>query len=63
MVSVRAPVADGSIAVLVWKTMFTNDEVGLDDAIKYRRASDLKKVMGEACPNGVDIYYLHTAPS
>lgn len=39
------------------KTKYLIDELGFDFAINYRTASDLKKALKEACPDGVDIYY------
>jgi NADPH-dependent curcumin reductase CurA len=39
------------------KNKYLVDELGFDAAINYRIVPDLDKALGEACPNGVDIYF------
>ena len=39
------------------KTKYVINELGFDTAINYKKASDLRKSLKEACPNGVDIYF------
>jgi NADPH-dependent curcumin reductase CurA len=39
------------------KAKYIRDELGFDEAVNYRTATDLTKAIGEACPNGVDIYF------
>ncbi|HEY4311963.1 MAG TPA: NADP-dependent oxidoreductase [Pirellulales bacterium] len=39
------------------KAAYIRDELGFDAAVNYRTAPDLAKAIGEACPNGVDVYF------
>jgi len=39
------------------KTRYLVDELGFDDAINYRTASNLRNALKKACPDGVDIYF------
>lgn len=39
------------------KTKYVIDELGFDTAINYKKVSDLRKSLKEACPNGIDIYF------
>lgn len=39
------------------KTDSIKNEFGFDDAINYKTTKDMKKVIKEACPKGVDIYF------
>jgi NADPH-dependent curcumin reductase CurA len=39
------------------KTKYLIDELGFDTAINYRAGPDLRKVLEDACPNGVDVYF------
>ena len=36
------------------------DELGYDAAVNYRDTEDLSAAIGEACPNGVDVYFDNT---
>jgi|TARA_B100001093_G_scaffold298607_1_gene284709 hypothetical protein len=38
------------------KCAFVKDELGLDECIDYK-AGNLEKDLGDACPNGIDIYF------
>jgi NADPH-dependent curcumin reductase CurA len=39
------------------KCAFLTNELGFDVAINYKSAGNLRKVLKEACPNGVDVYF------
>jgi NADPH:quinone reductase len=39
------------------KSKYLIDELGFDSAINYKTASNLRKELKEACPDGVDIYF------
>ncbi|TLS35308.1 NADP-dependent oxidoreductase [Pseudalkalibacillus caeni] len=39
------------------KISFLKDELGFDEAVNYKTATNLKKEIGQACPNGVDVYF------
>ncbi|PKV75789.1 NADP-dependent oxidoreductase [Pontibacter ramchanderi] len=39
------------------KTAYLMNELGFDEAINYKTASDMRKALAAACPNGVDIYF------
>lgn len=39
------------------KTKYLTGELGFDAAINHRTSHNLKKVLADACPNGVDIYF------
>ena len=42
------------------KVGYCRDEFGYDAAINYRTAADLGAAMGEACPDGIDVYFDNT---
>ena len=39
------------------KTALLKSEFGFDETINYNTSTDLKKVIAELCPDGVDIYF------
>ncbi|HJR07942.1 MAG TPA: NADP-dependent oxidoreductase [Pyrinomonadaceae bacterium] len=39
------------------KNRYLTDELGVDAAINYKTASDLRRALKDACPNGVDVYF------
>jgi NADPH-dependent curcumin reductase CurA len=43
----------GSDAKCAWLV----DELGFDAAVNYKTAEDLRAAVGEACPEGVDVYF------
>lgn len=39
------------------KVAYLRDELGFDAVINYKQASDLTAELGDACPDGIDIYF------
>jgi hypothetical protein len=39
------------------KVAYLTDELGFDAAINYKSAGDLDAALGEACPQGIDVYF------
>lgn len=39
------------------KTSYLKQELGFDETINYKTATDMKAAMKEACPDGVDVYF------
>ncbi len=39
------------------KTHYLKEELHFDEAINYKKQSNLRKPLKEACPNGIDIYF------
>ena len=39
------------------KVDYLRDEVGLDAVINYKTVGDLRAVLAEACPDGIDVYF------
>ncbi len=39
------------------KTQYLKEELYFDEAINYKKQSNLRKPLKEACPNGIDIYF------
>lgn len=39
------------------KNKYLVDELGVDAAINYKTSTDIAKAVGNACPNGVDVYF------
>lgn len=39
------------------KISFLKDQLQFDEAVNYKTAADLKEAIGQACPDGVDVYF------
>ncbi|WP_144481295.1 NADP-dependent oxidoreductase [Cytobacillus oceanisediminis] len=39
------------------KISFLRDQLQFDEAVNYKTAADLKEAIGQACPDGVDVYF------
>ena len=39
------------------KNRYLTDELGVDAAINYKTATDLRRALKDACPGGVDVYF------
>ncbi|MGH8273258.1 MAG: NADP-dependent oxidoreductase [Gammaproteobacteria bacterium] len=39
------------------KVDYLRDEIGLDAVINYKTTDDLRAALGEACPDGIDVYF------
>ncbi len=39
------------------KVGYLRDEIGLDAVVDYQASDDLRAALGEACPDGIDVYF------
>lgn len=39
------------------KVGYLRDEIGLDAVVDYKASDDLRAALGEACPDGIDVYF------